>query len=282
MTRTTIVVPCYNEADRLDASAFLAFSARERDVFFQFVDDGSTDGTPDALERLRAAHPDCFAVLRLQRNLGKGEAVRAGLLAALERGCELAGYWDADLATPLRAIPTFRAVLEERPATELVLGARVRLLGRRIRRHAVRHYLGRVFATGASLALRVPVYDTQCGAKLFRVNPRLRSILSEPFRSRWVFDVEIIARMLDGVPRDEREHHPRLYELPLSEWTDVGDSRVRARDFGRAAIDLLRVYLRYGSGRRQWLSSGAPGAPRPTSLRNECVKAPARAQVGPG
>jgi dolichyl-phosphate beta-glucosyltransferase len=171
--------------------------------------------------------------------------VRTGLLAALGAGCDQVGYWDADLATPLRAIQTFRTVLDERPVTEMVLGSRVRLLGRRIQRRPLRHYLGRVFATAASLVLRIPVYDTQCGAKLFRASPWLREVLRTPFRSRWIFDVELIARFLDQMPAAAGDTvDDLLYELPLVEWEDVGSSRVRARDFARAAIDLLVIHRR--------------------------------------
>jgi dolichyl-phosphate beta-glucosyltransferase len=268
MSLTSIVVPCYNEAERLDASAFLCFAAANPGVFFHLVDDGSTDSTLDLLKMLQTANPSSFGVLHLDRNRGKGEAVRSGLLAALEGKCDFVGYWDADLATPLHSISAFQNVLEDRPGTDLVLGARVRLLGRRIERRALRHYLGRVFATGASLALRLPVYDTQCGAKLFRVTPMLRPLLAEPFRSRWVFDVELIARILNGVPPADRQHDRRLYELPLAEWTDVGRSRVRAWDFGLAAIDLLSVYLRYGIRHRQWLSAPLPSRCGTSPLRD--------------
>ena len=161
-----------------------------------FVDDGSTDDTPLVLERLRQRHPRQVCTLRLSTNVGKAEAVRRGMRVALRRQPAMVGYWDADLATPLDAIPRFVDVLQARPELDLVMGSRVALLGRDIRRSTLRHFTGRVFATAASLVLRLPVYDTQCGAKLFRVTPRFQELISQPFRARWIFDVEILARMV--------------------------------------------------------------------------------------
>ena len=84
--------------------------------------------------------------------------------------------------------------------TDVILASRVSLLGRRIVRSTRRHYLGRIFATLASRILRVAVYDTQCGAKLFRCAPALAAALRDPFLSRWVFDVELLGRLLTGAP----------------------------------------------------------------------------------
>lgn len=207
-----IVVPCYNEAARLRVADFVAF-ARDPEMRARllFVNDGSTDGTLDVLRKARKECPERIDVLNLALNVGKAEAVRLGMRRALRCGDPTAvsephprsrrtppppfvGFWDADLATPLDHVRLFRDVFADRPGTDMVFGARVGLLGRDIRRSARRHYVGRVFATLASLALRVPVYDTQCGAKLFRADGDLRAALSEPFDTRWVFDCELIGR----------------------------------------------------------------------------------------
>src|SRR5439155_14563862 len=130
MPRVTIVVPCYNEAERLPVERFRAGLRELGDVGFVFVDDGSTDDTPALLRSLRDAGPERVHVLELRKNAGKGAAVRAGVLQALELCPQYVGYWDADLATPLETIRDFCDLLDTRPDIEMVFGARVQLLGR--------------------------------------------------------------------------------------------------------------------------------------------------------
>jgi glycosyltransferase involved in cell wall biosynthesis len=192
-----VVVPCYNEAARLNVAAFRTFIARRYPVRFLFVNDGSRDRTFDVLEEVGCGFQDCVRILDHKQNKGKAEAVRTGIVEALkDSSVTLVGFWDADLATPLSSILSFMRVLEERPNIEMVFGSRVKLLGRQIHRRAVRHYLGRVFATAVSSVLRLPIYDSQCGAKVFRTDDRCQKVFAEPFLSKWVFDVEILARDL--------------------------------------------------------------------------------------
>jgi dolichyl-phosphate beta-glucosyltransferase len=246
--RCTVVVPCYNEANRLRLDAFGVFlnSRASRNVELLFVNDGSRDATLSVLQALRSQFPDKVRLLDKQPNGGKAEAVRHGMLHAIYSGeAEFTGFWDADLATPLTQIPDLAAMLVERPELMMVFGARVRLLGRAIHRQLLRHYLGRCFATVASMALRLPIYDTQCGAKLFRITPELKNALADPFQSRWIFDVELLARfqsMHKGQPHLLKE---QIYEYPLPEWTDVAGSKVESGDFFKAFGELLRIYRRY-------------------------------------
>jgi len=251
---TVIVVPCYNEAARLDTGRFTSFLSRPG-ASFLCVDDGSRDETARVLEELASRSAGRLRVLRLTPNRGKANAVRAGMLQAFEAGAAYVGYWDADLATPLEEIPRFEAVLDAHAAVIGVLGSRVRMLGTAIDRSAARHYMGRVFATIASLVLRLAVYDTQCGAKLFRAGPVLRAVLDAPFRSRWAFDVELIARLdrasraMGGPPAGEL-----LVELPLQVWQDVGGSKLSPPAMVRATLELLAV--RRNAGRDVRLPTG--------------------------
>ena len=239
-TRLQLVIPCYNEAPRLDTSTFVRFVAARSDVGMLFVDDGSTDSTVQVLEGLAEKCGGSVDTLLLPRNRGKAHAVHRGMVAAIKKQPELVGYWDADLATPLEAIDEFLDVLDARPDIDIVMGSRVKLLGRRIDRHAYRHYAGRAFATAASLALGLDVYDTQCGAKMFRVNPHIRRVFATPFVSKWVFDVEILARYANLAGMDRAVSS--IYELPLTTWTDVPGSKVRVRHAVRAVWDIARIW----------------------------------------
>lgn len=250
MARVVIVVPCLNEEKRLDPGSFARALRRMDELHIVFVDDGSRDGTRAMLESLVAdVGGDRADLIPLERNVGKAEAVRLGVARALEAAPFAVGFWDADLSTPLENISSFANVLHAHPETMAVIGSRVRLMGAIIERKASRHYAGRVFATFAALTLGFPVYDTQCGAKLFRVTPRLRAVLDAPFRSRWAFDVEVLARLaeLHGMDLGDRGV---VVEFPLTHWADVAGSRVRFRDLPGMAADLLRIFRGYRGARR--------------------------------
>ncbi len=241
-----MVVPCYNEAGRLRPERFEEFLARAPHVRILAIDDGSTDRTYDLLRELEKRTQGRLRAVRFALNQGKAEAVRQGMLAALAERPTYVGYWDADLATPLEAIGDFERVLEDRPLVLLALGSRVLLMGRSIHRSSLRHYLGRVFATFASLTLGLPVYDTQCGAKLFRATEETDRLFRPPFLSRWIFDVELLARLIELRARQGGDRvQEALYELPLRHWHDVPGSKVRPRDGLRALRDLFRIQRRY-------------------------------------
>ena len=245
MSIATIVIPCFNEAKRLDLAAFEQFAAETPEANFLFVDDGSTDDTRQILDGLAARISDRASVLVLEQNSGKAEAVRRGVNRALEAEPTYVGYWDADLATPLPVIREFSELLEGNPQLQIIMGARVQLLGRHIERSALRHYAGRIAATAISTVLGLRVYDTQCGAKLFRADAA-RELFGEPFRTRWIFDAEIIARLIARLgTHSDPSARDVVYEVPLHAWMDVRGSKIGPSDYLRAAVDLLRIYGHY-------------------------------------
>ena len=239
MLEATIVVPCFNEAARLDRARFLDL-ARDPAVRLLFVDDGSSDGTRAMLAALKGEGGGRVDFLALDVNGGKAEAVRQGMRLGLERGAKVVGFLDGDLATPPEEMVRLVHAIETHEA-QVVLGARVGLAGTRIDRKMARHYLGRVFATAASMILRERFYDTQCGAKVFRASHALEDALARPFVSRWAFDVELIGRLLVGSERAPALSVKDFVEVPLHEWTDVPGSKLRSTAFARVAADLVRI-----------------------------------------
>jgi dolichyl-phosphate beta-glucosyltransferase len=237
----SIVVPCYNEATRLDRAAFEELLLDPTGPVLILVDDGSTDGTVEILQSIASANPSRCHVVKSPRNQGKAEAVRMGLIRASDTGAACVGYWDADLATPVRHIREFAALLDVRPEADIVMGSRVRMLGRTIERSGLRHLIGRAYATMASIVLGVPVYDTQCGAKLLRSSPALRQALALPFTSRWSFDVELLQRLQQAWGHRGLD---RMIEVPLIEWRDVGGSKVSLRAGGAAFLHLFLMLFR--------------------------------------
>jgi glycosyltransferase involved in cell wall biosynthesis len=247
--RVLIVIPAYNEESRINLQVYLEdLQALRRQldqtqsccsVDILFVNDGSSDGTSRVIQQLCASEPS-FSLLDLPVNSGKAEAVRRGFVKALDSGIpiyDFIGYWDADLATPLAEVENLMLPLLANDQIQVAMGSRVKLLGRDIQRRPLRHYFGRIFATFVSLTLDLAVYDTQCGAKIFRTSEALRKTFSQTFVSRWIFDVEILARLRShGVDLESS-----IVEVPLRRWVDVAGSKVRMRDFLRAGMELLKI-----------------------------------------
>lgn len=237
--KTVLVVPCYNEARRLrtdDISLLVTCPGVE----IILVDDGSTDATPSLLDQLAAIN-ERVSVRSLPTNQGKGEAVRQGLLEGIDRQPDWVGYCDADMATPVSEVLRLNEIAATSQELSVVLASRVSLLGLNVQRSALRHYRGRVFATAAATILGIPVYDTQCGAKFFRNNNALRDALSEPFHSRWSFDVELFGRLLRGRAGIQPVPVDQFVEVPLKEWRDIGGSKIGSIDSVRAGLELALI-----------------------------------------
>lgn len=239
-----LIIPYYNECQRIDQQAFEDCLEQYPNIDFLFVNDGSTDNSKTILKVLWDRYTNRVHFYDLPHNQGKGEAVRQGLKLAFDKhhGHEYIGFWDMDLATPLSEAPRFLEIFERYPKVHFVLGSRILKLGSNIERSALRHYLGRIFATFASLALRLPVYDTQCGAKMMR-REIVPTLTQRPFVSPWFFDVEMLfrAKTITGA----EHYHDFFREATLLECIDKKGSKVRFTDALRAPLDMIRIALEY-------------------------------------
>lgn len=239
--QTTIIIPCYNESARLPIEKFKDFANFHKNINFLFVNDGSKDNTLSVLESL-CSESEQLQYLNLEENSGKAEAVRRGMMYAVEHiPSDYIGFWDADLATPLSEIDNFIHQML-RADFDIVTGLRLMRLGAEVKRKKLRHYLGRCFATTASQVLNIPVFDTQCGAKFYKFSV-VTTLFNDPFITRWLFDVELLARYIKYYGHNQAVR--KIYEYPLLAWEDVGGSQVKMKDFFKAPWELYKIKKNY-------------------------------------
>ena len=238
-----IIVPCYNEGKRLPINDFEKFISNNEDFALLLVNDGSSDNTQELIDSLSNKFPEKIVSYKLNKNSGKAEAVRQGFLYALQNiNSAYFSYLDADLATPLEELKRLHSIISKNNNWQLIFGSRFKRLGVKINRKIYRHYFGRIIATFISMILKLPIYDTQCGAKIFRKELATKLFQSE-FISRWLFDVEIFARIIKQKGREAI--YDIAFEEPLQQWIEVGGSKINFRDMIKVPIELLRIKRKY-------------------------------------
>lgn len=235
MPSIAIIIPCYNEAKRIQTSEFTRFSNEHEDIEFYFVNDGSTDETENLLLKIKESSQS--KIISSIKNWGKGNAIRKGLVTAIEDGFDLVGYLDADLSASLEEFLRLKDLLIDN-RLDLVLGSRIKKIDTVIERSFFRHIVGRIIATIIDQKFKLGVYDTQCGAKIFRSSV-LREIIDEPFSTKWFFDVELLLRI--------RKQHPHFNaaEIPLHRWHNVLNSKLSMLSFPSVLKDLFVLVNKY-------------------------------------
>jgi glycosyltransferase involved in cell wall biosynthesis len=238
-----IVIPCYNEEKRLDRKRFIQFSKLNKDILICFVNDGSSDNTLDVLNEIRLEFPNNIAVMSTDKNVGKAEAVRTGIsICQTKYHYDKIAYLDADLSTSLEECVSIAQLVNRNVI--FAFGSRISLLGSTIKRKYHRFLIGRIVATFISNQLKLKVYDTQCGCKVFD-RSIADQIFKELFISKWLFDVEIFYRIVHLRGRENMENVS--LEVPLKSWIDIDDSRVKFSYFFKLWYDLMRIKKRYQS-----------------------------------
>ena len=236
----TLVVPFYNEAARFNEEYWTQMFSLA-DINWLLVNDGSSDLTSQLIDSACEKH-NHVAALHLVKNLGKAEAVRQGMLSALQSDFLHSGigFIDGDGAFSLFDVDRLCTDFVIRNANNepklSLWTARIALAGRNVRRSQIRHYLGRIIATFLSAGLNGCPYDTQSGFKIFPISSQLEEVLFTPFRTRWLFDVEILLRWekltLNQLP---------IREEPLDSWKDVAGSKLTSKEIFRIIRELIIV-----------------------------------------
>ena len=240
-----MIIPSYNEAQRFDLEQLRQLVDAD-DTTLLLVDDGSTDATPAVLAEAHTRWPERVTLLTLPERHGKGEAVRAGLLAAVKQGADIVAYCDADFATPAVEVNRLVDALRRRSELQAAIGSRVDLLGHEVHRPRSRTAGNRIYSAIGSWLLGARIRDTQCGAKVFRVSPQLEDALAAPFGDPWGFDVELLGRLLLGRQPHAGIDPDAIAEIPLESWHHVTGSKLRPSDGLRslARLSLVRRRIR--------------------------------------
>ena len=190
---------------------------------------------------LKNQFPNQIEVFNIRQNGGKANAVLTGFRQVLtQKGFDKVAYLDADLATSLEECHRLSAQINEKVV--LAFGSRILKLDNQIKRKWYRFLLGRFVATAISNTLKLNIYDSQCGCKIFEFQTA-EKIFDEPFISKWLFDVEIFFRMIHLFGRSEIQN--RLREIPLKAWMDTPDSRISPMYFFILWWDILKISKKY-------------------------------------
>lgn len=243
-----MVIPCYNEAARLD-KAGLASAIEKTNINFLFVNDGSKDGgaTKEMLKDLKRQFGDRVDFATLNPNRGKSEAVRYGYKLALETNPRQVGFMDADGAVPLFHADQFVRQFGHSKDIRAVIGVRTKLAGHKVERNSAK-FLSQKIIVMLARQLGVPVTtDTQCGAKLFDARQAAKAV-DEPFISkRWLgCDLEFLAR-LARLPENKTNKN-WLFEYPVPIWKDIGNSTRPASSYIGALKDYMKIFIRMKRG----------------------------------
>lgn len=237
----SIVIPCYNEGKRLDVAQISLFLNKQLNVLLCFVDDGSKDNTLEVLHTLQNNFPTAIEIISTEKNGGKAEAVRTGVLHCSKHFNQKSiAYIDADLATSIEECVEISTQIHSKVL--FAFGSRISKIDNQIDRKTYRFYIGRIIATAISHQLGVTVYDTQCGCKIIE-NELAKKIFQQKFISKWLFDVELFHRIIAIYGREKIAEICR--EIPLKKWIDIGESKVQFTYFFKLWFDLFKIGKTY-------------------------------------
>ncbi|WKB82685.1 response regulator [Cellulophaga lytica] len=239
-----VVIPCYNEADRLSSAEFKDFAQKNLGYHLCFVNDGSTDNTLEVLEELRKDSENTISVYNCEKNGGKAEAVRQGVLhLAKDPQFDYIGYLDADLSTDFTDFDDLVKTIESSDY-KIVSGSRISRMGADITKESARKIISKTINLIIQNILKMPFKDTQCGAKIMD-REIATTMFNKKFITRWLFDVEIFMRMKKKYGKDNVQQ--LICEQPLKRWIHADGSKLSMKDSIKIVGQLAQIKMHYGN-----------------------------------
>ena len=237
-----VVIPCYNEEERLLSTEFKDFAHKNLGYHLCFVNDGSTDKTLEVLEKLKKGSESNISIYNCEQNGGKAEAVRQGMLhLAKDEQLDYIGFLDADLSTDFRDFDDLVETLDQ-SNFKIVSGSRMSRMGANITKESARKIISMTINLIIRTILRMPFNDTQCGAKVMdrSVVPLL---FDKPFITKWLFDVEMFIRMRKHYGKTEAKKF--ICEQPLKRWIHADGSKLSMKDSVKIVGQLAKIAFVY-------------------------------------
>jgi len=237
-----VVIPCYNEEERLLSAEFKAFAHKNLGYHLCFVNDGSTDNTLSVLKELQQTNPDNISVYNCEKNGGKAEAVRQGMLHLIQdEQFDYVGFLDADLSTDFRDFDDLVQTIENSDF-KIVSGSRISRMGADITKESARKIISKTINVIIQTILGMPFKDTQCGAKIMD-REIAASVFQKKFITKWLFDVEIFMRMRKHYGKERAKQ--LICEQPLKRWIHADGSKLSMKDSIKIVGQLGQIALHY-------------------------------------
>ncbi|GLB50237.1 response regulator [Neptunitalea lumnitzerae] len=236
-----VVIPCYNEEERILSDEFLDFVDRNSGYHLCFVNDGSKDNTLKVLHSLRKGREDFISVYNCEKNGGKAEAVRRGMLYMAEmEDLDYIGFLDADLSTDLKDFDDLVTTIES-TQFKIVSGSRIARMGADITKQSARQIISLSINYIIRKILGMNFKDTQCGAKIMDKDI-IKIAFQQKFVTKWLFDVEIFMRMKKHFGATAETY---ICEQPLKRWIHADGSKLSMKDSFKIIIQLAEIAFKY-------------------------------------
>jgi len=242
-----VVIPCYNEEERLLSKQFTDFISTNTGYHLCFVNDGSKDDTLQVLNDLRKGREDFITVYDCEKNGGKAEAVRLGMLhMAKHDDLDYIGFLDADLSTDLRDFDDLVKTIENSDF-KIVSGSRINRMGANITKESARKIISMTINFIIRKILGMDFKDTQCGAKIFSKDI-IELSFRDKFVTQWIFDVEIFKRMALYFGTEKAKTF--ICEQPLKRWIHADGSKLSMKDSVKIVGQLAQIAWVYRGKRK--------------------------------
>jgi CheY-like chemotaxis protein/glycosyltransferase involved in cell wall biosynthesis len=248
-----VVIPCYNEEDRLLSDEFITFINTNSGYHLCFVNDGSKDNTLKVLHDLQKGREDYITVYDCEQNGGKAEAVRLGMLhMASKTDLDYIGFLDADLSTDLKDFDDLVTTIEN-SKFKIVSGSRISRMGADITKESARKLISMSINYIIRKILGMEFKDTQCGAKIFSKDV-IHLAFDKKFVTQWIFDVEIFKRMSAYFGRKQAIDY--ICEQPLKRWIHADGSKLSMKDSAKIIMQLGQIAWVYRSKKKKEFVNG--------------------------